>query len=141
MTAADRTDEFDCVECGQHVVRMIARAEGEPALCAICVNLPGWVHDPKLQRIYATEPEDLAAIASRSLWRTTLHMRLQGGSAIGKSCVDIPELDMLKQSIRVKGGGWQTTRLYQVGETDYATLLAACSAIVAKRKAKEGVAA
>lgn len=48
--------EFDCVECGQHIIRFGGR-EGEPALCGTCLHIPGWHKDPELRRRFAREPE------------------------------------------------------------------------------------
>ena len=47
--------EFDCCECRQHVVAIVAEKAPEPPLCALCVSLPGWHEDPKLRRLFMRE--------------------------------------------------------------------------------------
>ena len=42
--------EFDCCECGVHVVRCDGHLP-DPRLCAECLMLPGWAEDPKLRSI------------------------------------------------------------------------------------------
>ena len=49
MTAADRAQEFVCVECGQSVVAFIK--QNDVCLCATCIMLPGWYTDPTLRRM------------------------------------------------------------------------------------------
>jgi hypothetical protein len=41
----DPSEEFDCIECGQHIIRIIARPD-MPKLCVHCLNLPGWFRYP-----------------------------------------------------------------------------------------------
>lgn len=38
--------EFDCVECGRHIIQI-----GGPTTrkCAACMALPGWFRDPELR--------------------------------------------------------------------------------------------
>lgn len=50
--------EFDCAECGAHVVQIVADAPPQIALCCHCIWLPGWFNDPTLVRMLA--PERLA---------------------------------------------------------------------------------
>ncbi len=45
---SDKAEEFDCVECGRHIVRIIARPT-EPKLCAECLMFPGWYKNPELR--------------------------------------------------------------------------------------------
>lgn len=49
-------DEFDCAECGRHIVRFPC---GEPALdpplCGHCIIIPGWYRDPRLADIFDPE--------------------------------------------------------------------------------------
>jgi len=40
--------EFDCVECGRHIIRIIGEPYA-PALCAACIMVPGWFRDPHLR--------------------------------------------------------------------------------------------
>jgi hypothetical protein len=46
----ERETEFDCIECGRHIVRLAAPAD-QPKLCAACITMPGWFRDPKLRAI------------------------------------------------------------------------------------------
>ena len=41
-------DEFDCIECGRHII-VICAPPNMPALCAICITMPGWFNDPQLR--------------------------------------------------------------------------------------------
>jgi hypothetical protein len=40
--------EFDCCECGRHIVAVIPDKAPVPPLCAECLTVPGWHEDPKL---------------------------------------------------------------------------------------------
>jgi hypothetical protein len=42
--------EFDCVECGCHIHRFGMSAD-EIALCAECLNMPGWFEIPLIRRL------------------------------------------------------------------------------------------
>lgn len=44
--------EFDCVECGTHVVVVGSTKFAAPKLCAHCLFTPGWFNDPKLRRLW-----------------------------------------------------------------------------------------
>lgn len=48
-------DEFDCIECGRHIIRIISELN-TPKLCAMCMHLPGWFNDPLL--VHITHNED-----------------------------------------------------------------------------------
>jgi hypothetical protein len=50
MPEMKESREFDCVECGRHIVRFAAW-DNEPALCAECLFLPGWYKSPGLKQI------------------------------------------------------------------------------------------
>lgn len=39
--------EFDCVECGRHIVSFGAEVT-DIALCALCIFVPGWYRYPEL---------------------------------------------------------------------------------------------
>jgi hypothetical protein len=41
--------EFDCAECGRHIVRFMD--DGPSRLCAECTTLPGWFKDPRLREM------------------------------------------------------------------------------------------
>lgn len=43
--------EFDCIECGHHIVGITLEKVPEPALCAHCLFLPQWFTDPELRRV------------------------------------------------------------------------------------------
>lgn len=47
--------EFDCCECGRHIVAIVAEKVPEPPLCAECIHLPGWHEDPVL--VVLIDPE------------------------------------------------------------------------------------
>lgn len=58
----DRCPEFDCSECGRHIVQL---SGPRPALdgsdrCAACWSLPGWFHDPELAR--AIDPDEVRSV-------------------------------------------------------------------------------
>ena len=40
--------EFDCVECGRHVLRFALPNPADLMLCCECVFYPGWFKDDKL---------------------------------------------------------------------------------------------
>ena len=45
------TAEFDCCECGSHVIAFDRHAP-DPALCALCLFLPGWFREERLRNIF-----------------------------------------------------------------------------------------
>lgn len=47
--------EFDCCECGDHIVAIVAEKVPEPPLCATCLYLPGWKENPKLRAVFDPE--------------------------------------------------------------------------------------
>lgn len=47
--------EYDCCECGRHIVAIVAEAPPVPPLCAECVFLPSWHEDPQLRAILDPE--------------------------------------------------------------------------------------
>jgi hypothetical protein len=42
--------EFDCPDCGRHVVRAVVLPG--PLLCLLCVHLPGWFNDDAMRSIF-----------------------------------------------------------------------------------------
>jgi hypothetical protein len=46
----EREQEFDCIECGRHIIRLAA-PPNQPKFCAECLMIPGWHTDPKLRKI------------------------------------------------------------------------------------------
>jgi hypothetical protein len=49
--------EFDCTECGQHIVRF-NETPGELLLCGHCMFIPGWFRHADLRRMIAPEGLD-----------------------------------------------------------------------------------
>ena len=47
-------DEFDCIECGQHIIRIVSDP-GAPKLCGHCLFIPGWFRYPALRAMIAPE--------------------------------------------------------------------------------------
>jgi hypothetical protein len=47
--------EFDCCECGRHIVAITVEKTPEPPLCAHCLHLPGWHEDPTLRAMLDPE--------------------------------------------------------------------------------------
>lgn len=43
--ASDSAAEFDCCECGRHIVRF-DRVLPDPRLCGLCLMAPGWMDYP-----------------------------------------------------------------------------------------------
>lgn len=54
MTALFGEVEFDCCECGRHIIVLVGPPQSiapEPPLCAACLCLPGSVDDPDLRAV------------------------------------------------------------------------------------------
>lgn len=47
--------EFDCCECGRHIIAIWAATPPEPPLCAACLTIPGWFRMPEVRA--ALDPE------------------------------------------------------------------------------------
>ena len=45
--------EFDCYDCEQHIVDVVAETA---VRCAACIALPGWYMDPHLRAVFGLEP-------------------------------------------------------------------------------------
>lgn len=43
-------DEFDCGDCGRHIVRIIPTRG--PAICAECLYMPGWFNIPQVKAMF-----------------------------------------------------------------------------------------
>lgn len=56
--------EFDCAECGQHIVDIVADEVRYPAICAHCLYLPGWFYDPTLRKMFGSDAP--AAVAAET---------------------------------------------------------------------------
>lgn len=48
----DHADEFDCAECGEHIV---AIGHSHRPLCAKCVHMPGWFKKDEVRAILAPD--------------------------------------------------------------------------------------
>lgn len=46
--------EFDCTDCGVHVVDVIATEPPAVKTCATCTRLPGWKYHPELRAVFGT---------------------------------------------------------------------------------------
>lgn len=52
--------EFDCSECGHHIVDVAATEETRThTLCATCIALPAWFKDAELRRILDPDHDGL----------------------------------------------------------------------------------
>lgn len=47
----ERCREFDCLECGRHIVVVFAPAWIQEDLCGLCIHHPGWFHSDVLRGI------------------------------------------------------------------------------------------
>jgi hypothetical protein len=47
--------EFDCSDCGTHIIAIVEDKPPYGALCALCLHLPGWFSNPQLVAIYGPE--------------------------------------------------------------------------------------
>ena len=50
MADAMPAGEFDCTECGRHIIQ-IAGPVSEFQLCAACLTIPGWYTVPEIVRL------------------------------------------------------------------------------------------
>ncbi|WP_203158386.1 helix-turn-helix domain-containing protein [Methylobacterium aquaticum] len=46
---APMSAEFDCCECGRHIVAIVATSVPTPPLCALCLTCPGWFRHPEVR--------------------------------------------------------------------------------------------
>lgn len=44
--------EYDCRDCGIHVVNYATDTPEDPPICNTCRYVPGWQNDPKLRKIF-----------------------------------------------------------------------------------------
>lgn len=44
--------EFDCSECGRHIVAIVVDEIPEAGLCALCVALPSWHESFEYRRVF-----------------------------------------------------------------------------------------
>lgn len=67
------TREFNCAECGTHIVDIAGTSEG--VLCATCIHAPGWIDDPAL-----------VAVLDRGGFAHTCEVCYSGPHHIGPRC-------------------------------------------------------
>ena len=53
------TDEFDCCECGRHIIVVVGVIPDRLSLCAVCISMPGWFRDPRLREILDADHDGL----------------------------------------------------------------------------------
>lgn len=44
--------EFDCTDCGRHIIAITEDKPPEGPFCATCLHLPGWFRDPVLRKMF-----------------------------------------------------------------------------------------
>jgi hypothetical protein len=54
--------EFDCAECGRHIIAVALARVPAPPLCAHCLHIPGWFRDADLRRMLDAEHDGLDAM-------------------------------------------------------------------------------
>lgn len=57
---AEPVPEFDCCECGRHIV-MLCGTLPDPLLCAACLCVPGWYSLPAVARLIDPEHDRTVA--------------------------------------------------------------------------------
>ncbi len=55
--------EFDCKECGRHIVLIGQKSGKWHGLCSVCFHLPAWFNDPDLRAVF--DPDGLARPPSK----------------------------------------------------------------------------
>lgn len=48
--STDTGEEFDCIECARHIVRILA-APRLGHLCSMCIHFPGWYRDARVWEV------------------------------------------------------------------------------------------
>lgn len=56
--------EFDCFECGQHIVD--CSGTNTSNLCATCICIPGWFTDADLRAIFGPSHDGIEAMERQS---------------------------------------------------------------------------
>lgn len=51
--------EYDCCECGRHIVLITSPVPPTPPLCAACQSIPGWYRFPQLRAVLDPEHDGL----------------------------------------------------------------------------------
>ena len=52
--------EFDCADCGQHIMVFGDDRLPEGPFCLTCLYMPGWFKDPKLRAIF--DPDNAVVV-------------------------------------------------------------------------------
>jgi hypothetical protein len=59
--------EFDCCECGRHIIAIIADSPGVAfGLCCQCLSMPGWFRDPQLRTVIDPDHDGQDAMLTKS---------------------------------------------------------------------------
>ncbi|HEY8136221.1 MAG TPA: hypothetical protein VIF61_00175 [Methylocystis sp.] len=61
------TREFDCIECGRHIVTFVLVAGAEHSLCVACLLPPGWFKDLAFRAVLDPEHDGIDAIERQQL--------------------------------------------------------------------------
>lgn len=59
--------EFDCIECGQHIVSLCVHTGEEHGLCAACLMNPGWFKIKAVRELIAPDHDGIDAIERQQL--------------------------------------------------------------------------
>lgn len=64
--------EFDCIDCGRHIVAICPSREAP--VCTTCIMVPGWFNDPELRDLFLRTRDDpsfpqfLHEIVTKTQW-------------------------------------------------------------------------
>ncbi len=59
--------EFDCIECGRHILSFGADGGADHGLCAACLMNPGWFKIKAVREFVAPEHDGLDAIERQQM--------------------------------------------------------------------------
>jgi hypothetical protein len=62
-----RKSEFDCIECGRHIVAFGAHGGSEHGLCAACLMNPGWFKIAAVRALIAPDHDGFDAVERQQL--------------------------------------------------------------------------
>ncbi len=60
--------EYDCCDCGRHILNFTYDAVPQPPLCGACLLVPGWFDVPELRRIIDPDWRPVARTMIASLF-------------------------------------------------------------------------